>query len=160
MELSVEDRFWAKVEKTDDCWLWTACADVDGYGQMRIGGKGKKAHRISYEIAYGPIPDGMFVDHICHVPACVRPEHLRLATPKQNLENRAGATYTSRSGVRGVYAHISGRWQVKVGHNGKSNYVGLYEDIRDAEAAAIAKRNELFTHNDADRAGGETDGAF
>jgi len=117
---------------------------------MRHAGKDLAAHRISYEMAYGEIPDKMLVDHICQNRACVRPDHLRLATQKQNLEHREGVR--SASGVRGVYWHEECRkWQVAVGHNYKRHSGGLFADLDEAEAAAIALRNKLFTHNNNDK---------
>jgi len=109
------------------------------------------AHRISYELANGPIPDGMQVDHICLNPACVKPEHLRLATQKQNNEHRAGLPITNTSGVRGVSRGWRGKWRASVGHYGGRHYLGHFATMQEAEAAVIAKRLELFTHNDLDR---------
>jgi hypothetical protein len=73
---------------------------------------------------------------------------------KQNKENLRGASKNSKSGARGVWWHkSSNRWQARVGHDGKQVHVGYFGTIAEAEAeaAVIAKRNELFTHNDLDR---------
>lgn len=149
--LSELERFWAKVHKAETCWVWQG-ATTDGYGRAWIGQKLLRAHRVSFELAHGPIPDGMFLDHICYNRSCVNPDHLRLATPKQNVENRTGARASNRSGVVGVFRHRqSGKWQARVVHNGHAYHAGLHADMADAEAAVVAKRNELFTHNDLDR---------
>lgn len=149
---TVEQRFWSKVDKGGDCWNWTAYVMPLGYGQFgRATGVKVLAHRLSYELANGPIPSGMEVDHRCFNRICVRPEHLRLTTHKQNNEHRQGAQKNSATGVRGVYPASANRWQVKVGHNNNSLYLGIYKSIAEAESAAIAARNELFTHNDVDR---------
>jgi len=108
-------------------------------------------HRVAFELASGPIPTGMLVDHICHRPLCIRPEHLQLATRKENGENRAGATRVSSSGRRGVYPRPNGAWQARVRHAGQDIHVGTFDSLEEAERAVIAKRNELFTNNLADR---------
>lgn len=149
---TLDQRFWAKVDKSGSCWLWTGAKTLDGYGVISSRGKQTVSHRVAYEMQVGPIPRGQHIDHMCHVTSCVRAEHLRLATPKQNNENLSGAYSSSKSGVRGVcWNKQSRKWQGDVSHNGKTHYVGLFGDIREAEVAVIAKRNELFTHNDLDR---------
>jgi HNH endonuclease len=82
---SLEERFWPKVEKTDGCWYWTASCDPCGYGHFSIDGKLHSAHRVSWELAYGPIPDRLDVLHKCDNPPCVRPDHLFLGTHTDNM---------------------------------------------------------------------------
>lgn len=144
------ERFWPKVDKSGECWLWTACTTTDGY--PTIDGRG--GHRIAWEFENGPIPPGRVIDHICHNIKCVRASHLRAVTQKQNMENLVGAHNNSRTGIRGVGWHKhSGRWQARLSHHGRAISVGYFTDLAEAEAAVIAKRNELFTHNDTDRNG-------
>ncbi len=81
----LEERFWAKVHKGSNCWLWTGSKDSWGYGTFWIEGKTKGTHRVAYELEYGPIVDGLFVCHTCDVPNCVNPEHLFLGTQKDNM---------------------------------------------------------------------------
>jgi hypothetical protein len=144
-------RFWSQVDKTGTCWNWTGCTTRDGYGKIRYGGRAAGVHRVSYEMSGEVIPEGMDVDHICRNRVCVRPDHLRLATRKENNENHGGAYKNSQSGVRGV-TRQKNRWRAQVRHNGKLISVGSYVNIEDAEAAVIAKRLELFTRNEQDRA--------
>lgn len=148
------ERFWAKVDKSGACWLWTGSTTRKGYGLFRTSVGGRPAHRISYSLANGGIGAGMLVDHTCFVHHCVNPEHLREVTPKQNGENRQGVSRSNRSGVRGVcWARRHKKWIGLVGHNGTQVFVGYFDDLGEAERAVIAKRNELHTHNDLDRAG-------
>jgi hypothetical protein len=149
-------RFWAKVHATGDCWLWTGARDMSGYGYMYLGsGHANRsrdfAHRLSYRIHHGPIPAGMHVDHICHVLTCVTPGHLRLATPKQNGENRLGPNRNGTSGVRGVsWDKARGKWRAQVKHHRVNHLAGRFNTIEDATAAVVALRRTLFTHNDHD----------
>lgn len=70
------------------CWIWTGCVNEFGYGKMGVDGKTKKAHRVSYELHVGPIPDGMIVMHRCDTPGCVCPHHLSVGTFKANSDDR------------------------------------------------------------------------
>ena len=84
-------RFWAKVEKGagSGCWEWIAGKTKDGYGQLRINGVSYYAHRLSFGIANGPIPEGMDVLHTCDNPACIKPVHLFLGTQSDNVKDAA-----------------------------------------------------------------------
>lgn len=100
-------RFWAKVNKDGPapilqpalgpCWLWTASVTGSGkvnHGQFTLSRNGQPqvhlyAHRISWELAYGPIPDGLKICHHCDIPRCVRPAHLFLGTQADNLHDAA-----------------------------------------------------------------------
>ena len=144
-----EDLFWNKVDKTNECWIWTGHCDTGGYG--RFGKRHELTHRYSYRLAYGHLPESpMEIDHQCGNRKCVRPDHLRPVTRKQNQENLRGARRTSKSGVRGVHRH-GRRWIASVGHNNEKVYLGSHETLKGAAEVARSKRNELFTHNDVDR---------
>ena len=84
-------RFWAKVEKTETCWLWTG-ARSSGYGRFRVGGRIIYAHRWSYEQVHGPIPDGLEIDHLCRVRHCVNPADLEVVTSRENTLRGYGIT--------------------------------------------------------------------
>lgn len=88
---SMEDRFWRRVKKTDGCWTWTGGKYNGGYGFLRgIGGRNAPnvaAHRFSYMIHKGDIPQGMVIMHSCDNPACVNPDHLSVGTYKDNTQD-------------------------------------------------------------------------
>lgn len=94
---TLSDRFWLKVEKSETCWTWTGSKTEFGYGHMQTTPKKYEAsHRISWRLHRGDIPTGMVVMHECDNPACVRPDHLRLGSLRDNSEDmtrkdRAGA---------------------------------------------------------------------
>lgn len=86
----IEVRFWKKVRKGPDCWIWQASVSGDGYGQLGSGTKPHtmvKAHRVSWEIHFGPIPEGASVLHRCDVRTCVNPQHLFVGSQKDNMQD-------------------------------------------------------------------------
>lgn len=92
----VPDRFWAKVDKSGDCWLWTSAVATSGYGVLNIDGRTVRAHRLSWALANGRIPDGTLGLHRCDVRLCVRPEHLFLGSYADNMADAAAKGRTSR----------------------------------------------------------------
>lgn len=81
------ERFWAKVNKTETCWLWAGSTDRGGYGRVRANRKMLKAHRVVWMLHYGSIPVGFHVLHHCDNPPCVRPAHLFLGTQADNMRD-------------------------------------------------------------------------
>lgn len=146
-------RFMAKVDRSggsDSCWRWLGSKHERGYGSVRFEGRKWFAHRLSWVLVNGDIPSGHEIDHICFNGSCVNPAHLRLATHKQNLEHLPGALSNNVIGVRGVSLR-GGKYVARVRHHGVLHHLGTFSNLEQAEAAVVAKRNELFTHNDMDR---------
>lgn len=154
-------RFWMKVDRDRPapghapelgaCWEWIASRNEHGYGEFFDRGKVRKAHRVSYEMEYGELPDTKPIDHRCRNRACVRPTHLRPVTNKQNSENQHLSS-TNTSGYRGVSWNKNRMsWGVAVSHEGRRYFGGYFADVHEAGRAAREMRNKLFTHNDMDR---------
>lgn len=101
---TVEQRLLAMVDKTgSECWLWTGCLGGQGYGWLRVNGRSVPAHRVSYELFVGPVPEGLTLDHTCHnddesCPGgdaclhrrCVNPAHLEPVTRGENVMRGRG----------------------------------------------------------------------
>ena len=102
------ERFWSKVDKTDDlsCWNWTASKYHFGHGALYFRGRSQPAHRISWWIHHGEIPDGCEVCHYCDNPPCVNPGHLYVATHSQNVKDM-------HIRGRGVYFSGDNHWMRK-----------------------------------------------
>lgn len=87
--MTVEERFKNKYTKdASGCWLWTAYKDRDGYGYLQVSGKSIRAHRVSWELTNGPIPNGMFICHSCDTSSCVNSDHLFIGTGTDNMKDK------------------------------------------------------------------------
>lgn len=101
-----ESRFWSRVRKTRGCWEWIGAQQIrrgqpKGYGKLTRDYQSLKAHRVSWELHFGEIPDGLFVLHECDNPPCVRPDHLFLGT---SLDNTLDAMRKGRLNTDAMHA--------------------------------------------------------
>jgi hypothetical protein len=99
MRPTVEERFWALVwfEPTSGCWLWGGADAVNnGYGRFLANGFNWLAHRFSYTLLKGPIPEGLVIDHTCRNKMCVNPEHLRACSSKENTHAAGSVARAAR----------------------------------------------------------------
>jgi hypothetical protein len=83
------------------CWIWIKSTDKDGYGYITVNKVSERAHRMSYRIHKGEIPQGMCVCHTCDTPECVNPDHLFLATNQENTADKVRKGRQSRQGPKG-----------------------------------------------------------
>lgn len=149
---TVAERLWAKVSKSPDehgCWEWQGACVTNGYGQMHANGRKRSTHRLAWELEHGPIPSGMKIDHICGNRKCLRPNHLRLVTHAENLQNLTTIRTDNTTGHRGANRN-GGRFRARVTHNGRQYCCGTYDTAEQAGEAARLKRLELFEYNDLD----------
>ncbi len=143
----VAERFWSKVSYGEafDCWLWTGALYHDGYGAFGPGGRGaspQRAHRVSYELLIGEIPEGLQLDHLCHDPKkclgglscphrrCVNPYHLD-PVPSRVNSLRGGAYSSKREAKLTRRPEYLARTECKKGHsykdgNGYLNALGYW----------------------------------
>lgn len=81
------ERLEIRVSKTAGCWVWMGARDQAGYGAVKVDGRMRRAARVAWELAYGPIPAGLNILHSCDNPPCVRPDHLMIGTQRANIQD-------------------------------------------------------------------------
>lgn len=119
----------------------------DGYLQVRIRPRAYFVHRIVWEMANGPIPDGMEIDHANGMRSDNRPSNLRLATETQNKWNKPGRH--NRTGLKGIYLHRSGKYVARIGCYGKVHHLGVFNTASEAHGAycnAAKRLHGEFAH--------------
>lgn len=128
--------FWAKVDKTGDCWLWTASTGSNGYGQVRKDNRPAPAHRVAYELTIGPIPEGLDLDHLCRVPTCVNPKHLEPVTARTNILRGTGPTAKNALKTHCLKGHPFDTANTYL-RNGRH---GIQRECRKCAALAMARK--------------------
>lgn len=136
---TLEERFNARVERTDGCWLWRGYITPAGYGGLKHGPH-QLAHRISYMLYVGPIPDGLQIDHLCRVRHCVNPEHLEPVTARVNLLRGVGWAARNAAKTHCPKGHPYSGKNLRVSHGGGRMCVTC---AREATRKAQARRKEL-----------------
>lgn len=132
-----EERFWEKVDKRSpvECWEWQAVCNARGYGLFRYEGKSALAHRFSYILHHGDLPDGDFVLHSCDNPACINPHHLFAGS---HTDNMADMTKKGRQ-LRGVKSWSAKLTNTEVKEIRKCYAQGEYQQsIADSFGVSVA----------------------
>lgn len=150
-------RFESKYEPVPfcGCWIWTGTCGRNGYGQIARGGThgGKAlAHRVAYELFVGPIPDGMHVMHKCDTVCCVNPDHLKLGTRSDNMQDMIDKRRQKKStvtnlplGVKKLPDHMSctRRYYARAGFGGKYRNSKYFKTPEEAHLAYLELRREM-----------------
>ena len=115
-EETAPTRFWAKVQGGDvsECWEWHGTL-IDGYGSFTLSTCSVRAHRVSYEMLVGPIPEGLQLDHLCRNRRCVNPWHLEPVPQLVNIRRGANCRATDEHCAKG-HAWSAETWSVQ-GHH-------------------------------------------
>lgn len=131
--MTLEERFWSKVDDSGDCWLWTGSRSRSGYGQLAMKPHSPAlAHRIAYQMVKGFIPAGMQLDHLCRNRACVNPDHLEPVDNRTNTLRGVGPT-----AINAAKTHC------KRGHSLADAYVS--KGMRYCRTCALEKQRLLRT---------------
>ena len=127
---TAKQRLLSKLEKTDSCWLCIGRLNKNSYGVIIVNGKQWMAHRLSYAVFKGEIPDGMFVCHSCDNPSCVNPDHLWLGSATDNFrdsESKGRASWQLARSVGGEkYVYFMRKPHCRKGHELSDDNVNLF----------------------------------
>lgn len=116
-------RFWSKVNKKgdDDCWDWIGCLSNFGYGHFSVMSDYIPAHRYSYELIVGIIPENLVIDHLCRNRKCVNPKHLEPVTDQVNILRGVGRAAIHAKKTHCIHGHpfdeINTRFRIKGDRN-------------------------------------------
>ena len=103
--MNTPQSFWDLVERGPGCWLWLGGKRADGYGRFTMNGYRYYAHRLSYQMTAGEIPDGLGLDHLCRNTSCVNPTHLEPVTQKENVLRGMGIMAMEARQTHCIHGH-------------------------------------------------------
>lgn len=144
----LSERFWLYVKRTgeNDCWLWTG-SKRGSYGKIKDNRKSLLSHRVSYELHFGVIPDGMLVCHRCDIPGCVNPNHLFLGTQSDNLKDcRDKGRFDQVSGSRQWMSKLTDSEVLEILRDGRKNVVIAEEYGVSAATISYIKSRKTWKH--------------
>lgn len=139
-----EKKFWRRVVKNSNnkCWGWKRSTDKFGYAHIEVDRLEKYAHRISWEIHFGEIPEGMFVCHTCDNPSCTNPNHLFLGTYNDNIQDMIKKGRNSR-GEKRYNAKLTEKQVLKIRSLG-NNSSKLHREIAEIYGISQSRVTEII----------------
>lgn len=144
----LSERFWLYVKRgrDNDCWLWTG-SKRGAYGKIKNSRKSLLSHRVSYELHFGVIPNGMLVCHRCDIPGCVNPNHLFLGTQSDNLKDcRDKGRFDQVNGSRQWMAKLTDSSVLEILKDGRKNIVIAEEYGVSAATISYIKSRKTWRH--------------
>jgi len=115
---SIDSRFWPRVRKSEGCWQWLGSCTSEGYGSFWLDGRNRHAHRLSYELLVGAIPEHRQLDHLCRNRSCVNPAHLEVVTRRTNIVRGESPAATRARQTHCIHGHRFDLFNTEFHQNG------------------------------------------